>query len=229
MGRCCAIALIFAIGLSTAWADSDNGAGRDEASSKPGYPYVQRYYANTSRFLISSYAIKLQASPRNVIRVSAWLDDIFSIPHGRDTINAIVASGNHLIIRDSSWALGSSGRTLAPVSKNLTNGQGEDVEILFDARIPDKGSHQVYDQHGNPIEFTAVQNLFHELAHAKHLMNGTWLYFDSEGQAIQEENIFRRQLALHQGLDEPALRSGIEGQQFWWPATAEAQSVAADL
>ena len=45
------------------------------------------------------------------------------------------------------------------------------------------------------IEYTAIQNLYHELAHAKHMMAGTWRYFDSERQAIEEENIFRRELA----------------------------------
>lgn len=42
------------------------------------------------------------------------------------------------------------------------------------------------------IQYTAVENLFHELAHARHKMNGTWRYFDSEKQAIEEENVFRR-------------------------------------
>jgi hypothetical protein len=32
-----------------------------------------------------------------------------------------------------------------------------------------------------------------------HMMNGTWRYFASERQAIEEENIFRRQLAEMQG------------------------------
>jgi hypothetical protein len=30
-------------------------------------------------------------------------------------------------------------------------------------------------------------------------MNGTWRYFDSESQAIEEENVFRRQLAEMNG------------------------------
>ena len=219
MRRSWVIALFVLIGLSmlsVVWADTKERTSLRHASPDAKHP-VQRYYANTSRFLISSYAIKLHASPRNVIRLSRWLDEIYNIPHGRATLHAIIASGNHLIIRDSDWALGSSGRTLAPVSRNLTNGRGEDVVILFDARMPDKGSHWVFDRYNQRIGFTAVQSLFHELAHARHLMNGTWLYFDSEGQAIQEENIFRRQQAMHLGLDEVTLRTGIKGEQFWWP------------
>jgi hypothetical protein len=40
---------------------------------------------------------------------------------------------------------------------------------------------------------------YHELAHAMHMMNGTWRYFASEAQAIEEENVFRRQMAEMQG------------------------------
>jgi hypothetical protein len=179
--------------------------------------------------MISSYAIRLQASPRNIIRLSRWLDEIFSVPHGKTMITDIIASGHRLLVRDSAWALNSSGRTLAPVSRNLTNGRGEDVVILFDARIPEQGSHWVFNRFGQRIEFTAVQNLFHELAHARHFMQGTWLYFDSEGQAIQEENLFRQQLAQYQGITEPALRAGIKGQQFWWPKPTRTDNMLAEL
>ncbi|NJN47596.1 MAG: hypothetical protein HC808_15220 [Candidatus Competibacteraceae bacterium] len=221
-------ALILFMGLSIAWAESSQHTAHAPLSGTTEHQ-VKRYYVNTSRFMISSYAIRLQASPRNIIRLSRWLDDIFSVPHGKTMITDIIASGHRLLIRDSSWALNSSGRTLAPVSRNLTNGRGEDVVILFDARIPEQGSHWVFDRYGQRIQFTAVQNLFHELAHARHLMNGTWLYFDSEGQAIQEENLFRQQLAQYQGITEPALRVGIKGQQFWWPESTQTDTILAGL
>ena len=35
------------------------------------------------------------------------------------------------------------------------------------------GSHMVYNAARKPIEFSAIQNLYHELAHAMHMMNGT--------------------------------------------------------
>ena len=178
---------------------------------------VRRSYANTSSHLISGHGIVLVGTPSQVMRISAWLDDIFSVPHGRETLEAILNSGNQLTIRHSTWALDASGRTMAPVSDRLTNGHGADVEILFDARIPERGSHWVFDSDHQRIEFTAVHNLFHELAHAKHLTRGTWRYFDSEAQAIEEENRFRGQLRDHEGGAVP-LRAGIEGQQFWWPA-----------
>ena len=89
----------------------------------------------------------------------------------------------------------SSGRTSAPISDNLINGRGESVDIHFNADIPDYGSHLVFDSYKSPIEYTAAQNLYHELAHALHMMKGTWRYFKSERQAIEEENVFRQQQA----------------------------------
>lgn len=178
---------------------------------------VRRNYLHMSRFLITHYAIILEGSPYQIMRLTKWLDEIYQIPHGRQTIQAIFNSGNRVTIRHSEWALLASGRTLAPLSSNLTNGIGEDIVILFDARIPDQGSHQVFNHKRQHIEFTATQNLFHELAHARHMVNGTWRYFDSEGQAIEEENVFRREFGERQGLVNVAIRAGKRGKQFWWP------------
>jgi hypothetical protein len=197
------------------WA-GDKGGVRAQAK-KTVDQQVRRNYLNTSKYLISSHAVVLQGSPQQVMRMSSWLDEIYRIPIGRETLEAIMESGNQLTIRHSAWALQASGRTLAPVSENLTNGCGTDVEIMFDARIPDEGSHFVFDSHKNLIEFTAVQNLFHELVHARHLVNGTWRYFDSEGQAIEGENVFRQQHSESHGLQQASLRAAIDGQQFWWP------------
>ena len=193
------------------------GHASEHLDAQPAAPTsVRRNYRDTSRFLLSSNAIVVEATPGRIMRISAWLDTIFSVPHGRQTLQAILDSGNELIIRHSAWALEASGRTLAPVTANLTNGRGADVVILFDARIPEQGSHWVFDAQQQRIEFTAVQNLFHELAHAKHLTNGTWRYFDSEAQAIAEENTFRQQFSEKSDTAEVPLRAGVDGQQFWW-------------
>lgn len=216
------LALLISGLCPVAWGDD----GRQvENRDHPLLPdQVRRNYFNTSRYLISSHAIVLEGKPKHIRRVSQWLDQIASVPYGRTTLEAIFDSGNQVTIRHSEWALQASGRTLAPVSSNLTNGLGEDVVILFDVRIPDEGSHRVFDGQRRPIEFTAVQNLFHELAHAKHLTNGTWRYTDSEGQAIAEENRFRQELSERNGEEEARLRSGIDGQQFWYPDTGLAQT-----
>jgi hypothetical protein len=102
------------------------------------------------------------------------------------------------------------------------------VEILFDARVPDKGSHWVYSHGNHLIEFTAIQNLYHELAHAKHLTNGTWRYANSEAQAIEEENVFRGQLSKKQGYRYFSYRVSIGGVQIWHPETSNARAAFAD-
>lgn len=178
---------------------------------------IRRNYLNTSRYLVPGRAIVIEGTAEQVMRISDWLDEISDLSYGRQTLYAILSSGNQLIIRHSPWALLASGRTLAPVSRDLINGRGEDVLILFDARIPEHGSHRVFDSRGEPLEFTAVQNLFHELAHARHKTNGSWHYWDSEGQAIAEENKFRAQLQVQQGGGAVIRRAGMEGEQLWWP------------
>jgi hypothetical protein len=198
---------------SPAWAEADDPV---RAAISQAYPDpIRREYLNTSRFLLDRYGIVLEGSADQVMRISAWLDHIIAVPYGHATLEAILNSGHRLTIRHSEWALHASGRTQAPATDDLINGFGADVVILFDADIPDGGSHWVFDAANRLIEFTAVQNLFHELAHARHLTNGTWRYWDSEAQAVEEENMFRAQLAEQQGKSQTSLRSGIKGVQFW--------------
>lgn len=133
--------------------------------------------------------------PRTNKKMRRWLTEIASVPKGQQTLAAIDHSGHKLLIFHSDDSIISSGKASAPLSANLTNGRGESVDIYFNFDIPDDGSHKVLDTRGSPIEYTAIQNLYHELAHAMHMMNGTWHYARSESQAIEEENIFRFQLA----------------------------------
>lgn len=129
------------------------------------------------------------------VKLFSWLDQISLTKIGRNTLNAIEQSGHKLTIMHSQSALKSAGVTGAPMSSNLTNGVGESVYIKFYLDMEKSGSNCVLGDSGDYIEYTAIQNLFHELSHARHKMNGTWLYFDSEGQAIREENIFRESWA----------------------------------
>ena len=142
------------------------------------------------------FGIWLSGNPYQVMRFKRWLDSIVNVPKGLETVWAISRSRHRLNIEHSMYSVISSGRTLALMTRNLTNGVGEDVTIKFNAHIPDSGSHRVFDTRTRPIEFTAVQNLYHELAHAMHIMTGTWQYFRSEQSAIEEENVFRRELAI---------------------------------
>jgi len=139
--------------------------------------------------------ISLQGNPQQVANLRKWIAQIASVPKGLNTLIDIQASGHKLFISHSDYSLVSSGRTAAPATSNLINGKGESVDISFNANIPDQGSHLVLSGDKRLIEYTAAQNLYHELAHALHMMNGSWRYFASERQAIEEENEFRRQLA----------------------------------
>ena len=212
------ITLLTAIlcGPSFCWPDS--ALKQVRFSQNTSMAHNQVYYSDVSAFPISIHAIVLQGTQKQIARLTHWLDEIRKVPHGKKMIDDILLSGHQLLIRHSEWALQSSGRTLAPITDNLTNGKGEDVEIMFDTRIPEEGSHWVFDSHNQPIQFTAVENLFHELAHARHLTNGTWRYYNSEAQAIEEENIFRTQLAHKMGQKKVSLRMGKDGIQFWRPS-----------
>ena len=213
--RYCLLSSIALLLPAAGWTDTEETLLHKRVFSYP--QLVKRFYFN---FSIEGYSIVLEGSPAQVVQLSSWLDEIAKIPHGRKTIKAIVNSGNQLTIRHSEAALMASGRTLAPISRNLTNNQGEDVEILFETRIPAEGSHWVFNARHEKIAFTAIQNLYHELVHAKHLMNGSWRYFDSEGQAIEEENSFRIQQAELQGQEDTSLRVGMKGLQYWWPESS---------
>lgn len=137
--------------------------------------------------------VSLHGTPTQIAKMRRWLAQIAEVPKGIQTLQSIDKSGHKLMIFHSNEAMISSGKASAPLSSNLTNGRGESVDIYFNFNIPDDGSHRVFDTRRGPIEYTAIQNLYHELAHAMHMMNGTWRYAKSERQAIEEENVFRRQ------------------------------------
>ena len=140
--------------------------------------------------------ISLHGSQAQVNKMRRWISEIAAVPRGMQTLEAIGRSGHKLMIIHSRHSIRSSGKASAPMSSGLIDGRGESVDIFFNFDIPDQGSHEVFDTHRQPIEYTAVQNLYHELAHAEHMMLGTWDYVKPERQAIRMENEFRRQQAL---------------------------------
>jgi hypothetical protein len=156
-------------------------------------------------------SISLHASQAQVLKMRKWIAQIATTPKGLETLQAIDQSGHKLLIKHSNYALVSSGKASAPMSSALVDGRGESVDIYFNFDIPDSGSHLVFDTHRQPIEYTATQNLFHELAHARHMMRGTWRYASSERQAIDEENEFRRQQA-QPGHTAYAMRVFVNGE-----------------
>jgi hypothetical protein len=169
------------------------------------------YHTQTSTLTLKNIKITgTRAQQHSFIR---WLNGIAETSKGRHTLNAIIQSGHQLHIRHSAHAVLSAGRTIAPMTEDLINGKGASVDIIFDGNMRDRGSHFVYNEKIKLIEFTAQQNLFHELAHAVHQMNGTWRYFDSEAQAIEEENIFRHELATINN-ETPTKRYGKWGEKI---------------
>ena len=173
-------------------------------------PVLKRFYPNKTLGAEFCTNIELTGSLLHIAKFKFWLNEISRNPVGRETLLEIVRSGHTLSIAHADHARISAGRTMAPMTEKLINGQGESVEILFDGRITESGSHLVFNGEKELVEYTAVQNLFHELVHAKHKMKGTWRYFDSEGQAIEEENDFRAELARQQGKG-PTKRSWKTG------------------
>lgn len=157
------------------------------------------------------FGIVLRGRAVEIMRFKHWLDEIAAVPKGIDTLWAIAQTGHRLSIEHSHYSVLSSGRTQAPMTRNLTNGVGEDVTIKFNAYIPEQGSHRVLGRGNHLVEFTAVQNLYHELAHAMHKMTGRWPYFRSEEAAIEEENAFRSDLARMRRADYQQ-RAGINGE-----------------
>lgn len=161
--------------------------------------------------LISNITIEAENHHRK--KITRWLIEIMSVPKGKITLKAIASSPHRLTIKHSHAARISAGRAIAPMTNDLTNGIGDNVTIMFDASMPDEGTHIVFSSHYKPIEFTAVQNLYHELSHAMHKMLGDWRYFASEEQAIEDENIFRKELAIMQGKAITE-RFGVNGHEM---------------
>lgn len=160
---------------------------------------VSRRYYNGGMIKEFGANIILIGNAEQIIKFTRWLDQIAKVPKGFQTLRMISDTPHELIIQNADHARASAGRTIAPMTMDIINGVGDSVQIIFDANTADEGSHMVFNSKKELIEYTAIQNLYHELAHAMHMMNGTWRYFASEDQAIEEENILRRQLAEQQG------------------------------
>lgn len=165
-------------------------------------------------FSSSLASITIEAPNHLKSRIEGWMSIIASYSSGRETIAAIEECANPVRIVHNASARISAGRTAAPLSSNLTNGVGMPAEIMFDATIEKRGSHYTFDQNGHDLEFTAVQNLFHELSHARHYACGTYRYFDGEGQAIEDENRFRREQQIASGASPIRLRRDIVGCSY---------------
>ncbi len=151
--------------------------------------------------------------------LQSWLDEIQKTRVGQKVFKKISESQHRLLIRHSTHSVFTAGKTLAPLTFNLTNGIGEDVVIQMNFNMPERGSHLVRGLVSKDyIPFTAVQNLFHEFVHAKHKMLGTLEISRIEEQAITEENIFRVETSEEASTYLRDVRAHEDGVQIWFPA-----------
>lgn len=152
-------------------------------------------------------------------RVVNWINEIKTYTIGSETMNAIESSQKKILIMHKKSAINSAGKTLAQASSNLANGVGVEVVVQMNFNMPESGTHLVASKKHDLIPFTALQNFFHEMSHARHKTNGTFWMSAGEKQAINDENIFREEEALRKG-DEIKLRSsrgyGHKDQQIWY-------------
>ncbi len=183
-------------------------------SAKAGYDIAQNPLADdsvaNSRLNYYLKNIHIDASEQQKQRMIKWLNQIAMVEKGQQTLSAIAQSGHQLTIIHAPETRVHAGKTVAPLTQDLINGKGASVVIKIDINMPDTGTHWVYNDKKELIEFNAIQNIYHELAHAMHQMQGTWRYFNSEAQAIEEENIFRKQLAALNN-HSPTQRYGKNG------------------
>lgn len=161
--------------------------------------------------------LTIKGSERKVARLMSVLEEIEQNMLGKNLFNNIKECGNSLLIYDDKSSL-SGGGYAGPVktsSRIFTPGQGESAFIRFRFDQPLTGSHIVQAKPG-VIPFTYIDNLFHELVHAKHLMCGTFSPRAAETQAIIEENEFRRSRPETEHLPERDYSKYEEGQQIWF-------------
>lgn len=179
---------------------------------------VERYLDSTENCHELELRLYICGEDRHLRRLESWIVTVRGLSIGADTLDHISNSGHKLLIMHSAPSLGAGGKTLAPLSSRLTNGIGADAVIQMNLDMPEQGSHLVSNRHKTLIPFTAIQNFFHELSHARHKMNGQWRIYDSEGQAIDDENLFRQQEGLlnNKAYDERASIYYDFYEQIWF-------------
>jgi hypothetical protein len=200
----CCLSILYLLQTSLSFAanqlKNDVGSAHLKASKTEDYQYADNITLEVNNF-------------QQAIKLFKWLDMLLLTRIGEEILSDIQNSPHQLTIIHNDNALLSAGVTGAPMTKNLINGVGENAYIHFYMNMEKHGSNCVLGQNGDYIEYSAIQNLFHELSHARHKMKGTWLYFDSEGQAIREENEFRYQWSQYR-LESYSMRDeNIENEQ----------------
>lgn len=163
-------------------------------------------------------SISLRARKDKLEIMLKHLNDIYNVPMGRELFEKIRECGHTLFVYDDKSSLSGGGYTGANPSTYdiFIPGKGSNAEIRFRFDQPDIGAHEVKTVNGNSIPFLVLDNIFHELVHAKHVMCGTMSKESAEAQAIIEENGFRQNRP--ETADWPARDSKKyeDGKQVWF-------------
>ncbi len=139
-------------------------------------------------------SISLRARRDKLDTMITRMNAIYENELGKQLFEDIKKCGHSLLIYDDKSSLSGGGYTGASPSTFdiFVPGKGANAKIRMRFDQPDLGAHEVGAEGGVRIPFMALDNIFHELVHAKHVMCGTTSKANAEAQAIAEENSFRR-------------------------------------
>lgn len=160
--------------------------------------------------------LTIRASATKLGRMLKALEEIESYPLGQKLFDDMEACGKHTLLVDDKMSLSGGGYAGAvKSSRGIFEGEGGDAKVRFRFDQPVAGSHIVKSLEGE-IHFTYLDNIFHELVHAKHIMCGTLSPHTSEAQAIVEENAFRASRPETSDWSPRDYRKYEEGKQVWF-------------
>lgn len=161
--------------------------------------------------------IQVKGSPLKRLRLISYLEKINNYEIGQKLLSDMKACQKELLIYDDKSSLSGGGYTGAVrTSTNVFKpGIGEDAYIRFRFDQPDDGAHLVGATVGQ-IKFLYIDNLYHELVHAKHTMCGTMSKNNAEAQAISEENDFRSSREETNQWPRRDHRQYEDGEQVWF-------------
>ena len=161
---------------------------------------------------------------RHLWALERWLTPIVKTKIGKEMLEEIAKSRHKFLFMHSQRAVTTAGSTVSVLTTKLSNGVGTDAVISMNFDMPDSGSHLVTIVGSRELmNFKADENLFHELSHARHTLNGTMATM-REVQAILDTNVYREEIAQINGQTDVKLRNyrnSERDQQIWFGDEAD--------
>lgn len=160
--------------------------------------------------------LKLHSNPEVVAPMLDRLQTIRRYPLGEKLFADMARCGNSVVLVHDKASINAGGYASADPSTSdiFRPGVGANARIRFRFDMPEHGTHLVSAVNGEMIPFSALDILFHELVHAKHIMCGTFSRGNSERQAIEEENLFRAE--REENWPDRDWREYERDQQVWF-------------